>query len=82
MSEPPTQVLGKEDMRWGMHIFRHGSPDTETKEYEWLGYNEDDAKMIAAYTLNNMEYTVTAIARAMKVSRKTIRRWIKLIEER
>ena len=73
MSEPPTQVLGKEDMRWGMHIIEKDSASlTLIEQYKIEGR---DFWRVMAFLARESGYSCRQISKEFGKSRRTIRRW-------
>ncbi len=80
MSEPPDQVLGREDLA-KMTIFSHGSAKSKLKVYERMGVKGSPLRKVGAYVLRKAGYTYPAIAEHYGVHIRTVRRWVDSVSE-
>ncbi len=82
MSEPPDQVLGREDYGWGMSVFYRATGKEPTTIIDDYGLDEGDGMSIAVFALRFFGYSERASARILNISRDQANRRLAKINER
>ncbi len=80
MSQPPDQVLGREDLA-KMQIRYHGSIKSKLRYYERINLTGIPIERVTAHALRKMEYPYPAISALLGVSNSTVWRWHNSVSE-